>query len=62
MLSGKKILITGASGQVAYPIAAHLARGNEVWGGARLRLAITGPCGVSFADGLARLIKEHHSA
>lgn len=36
MLEGKKILLTGASGQVAYPIGAFLARHNEVWGAARL--------------------------
>lgn len=30
-LSGKKILITGATGQVAGPIAHTLARDNEVW-------------------------------
>jgi nucleoside-diphosphate-sugar epimerase len=35
MITGAKILVTGASGQVAFPIAAWLARQNEVWGGAR---------------------------
>lgn len=35
MLSGQKILITGASGFVAAPIAEALARHNEVWGLAR---------------------------
>lgn len=35
MLIDKKILVTGVSGQVAFPIAAYLARNNEVWGGAR---------------------------
>jgi len=30
-LSNQKILITGATGQVAAPIAHHLARNNEVW-------------------------------
>lgn len=37
MLTGEKILITGATGKVAYPIARALAQGNEVWGAARLR-------------------------
>lgn len=37
MLSGEKILITGATGKIAYPIARTLARQNEVWGVARLR-------------------------
>jgi nucleoside-diphosphate-sugar epimerase len=31
MISGKKILVTGATGQVARPIAEALARSNEVW-------------------------------
>ncbi|MFC0105623.1 NAD-dependent epimerase/dehydratase family protein [Kibdelosporangium aridum] len=31
MLTGKKILITGASGQTARPVAEALASGNEVW-------------------------------
>lgn len=35
MLSGKKILVTGATGQVAQPIALRLARNNEVWCPAR---------------------------
>jgi UDP-glucuronate 4-epimerase len=35
MLSGRKILVTGANGQAAAPIAAYLARENEVWGVAR---------------------------
>jgi len=34
-LSGEKILITGATGQVANPIAKELARDNEVWAVAR---------------------------
>ena len=37
MLSGEKILITGATGKIAFPIARALARKNEVWGAARLR-------------------------
>lgn len=36
VLKGKKILLTGATGQVAAPIGAYLARDNEVWGAARL--------------------------
>jgi nucleoside-diphosphate-sugar epimerase len=35
MIQGAKILVTGASGQVAFPIAASLARDNEVFGAAR---------------------------
>jgi nucleoside-diphosphate-sugar epimerase len=42
MLSGEKILVTGVTGVVAFPIAAKLAKDNEVWGLAR------------FADGRAR--------
>src|SRR4029078_9934745 len=34
-LSGEKILITGATGQVANPVAKALARDNEVWAAAR---------------------------
>lgn len=35
MLSGEKILMTGASGAVGLPIAAALAKNNEVWAIAR---------------------------
>lgn len=35
MLSGEKILITGPTGRIAHPIAAALAKDNEVWGVAR---------------------------
>ena len=35
MLTDKKILITGPAGQIAFPLAAHLAPRNEVWGIAR---------------------------
>ncbi|HZQ59296.1 MAG TPA: NAD(P)-dependent oxidoreductase [Acidimicrobiales bacterium] len=35
MLTGEKILITGPAGQIAQPMAASLARDNEVWGIAR---------------------------
>ena len=35
MLSGSKILITGPAGQIAFPLAAELAKNNEVWGIAR---------------------------
>jgi nucleoside-diphosphate-sugar epimerase len=35
MIKGKKILVTGATGQVARPIAESLAKHNEVWGAAR---------------------------
>ena len=35
VLEGQKILVTGASGRVAFPIARALAQGNEVWGVAR---------------------------
>ncbi|MBB2991880.1 nucleoside-diphosphate-sugar epimerase [Mycolicibacterium iranicum] len=37
MLQGEKILITGATGKIAYPIARALAPHNDVWGAARLR-------------------------
>lgn len=37
MLNGEKILITGVTGKIAFPIARELARSNEVWGLARLR-------------------------
>ena len=35
MLEGQKILITGATGRVAFPISRALAARNEVWGVAR---------------------------
>jgi len=38
VLDGEKILITGATGKIAFPIARRLAQGNEVWGAARLGL------------------------
>lgn len=34
-MRGARILVTGVSGQVAFPIAARLAQDNEVWGAAR---------------------------
>jgi len=34
-LDGQKILITGATGKIAFPIARALAKRNEVWGAAR---------------------------
>lgn len=37
MLNNQKILITGATGKIAFPIARALASDNEVWGAARLR-------------------------
>ncbi len=37
MLDGEKILITGATGKIAFPIARALAARNDVWGAARLR-------------------------
>ncbi|ABW10850.1 NAD-dependent epimerase/dehydratase [Parafrankia sp. EAN1pec] len=39
MLEGEKILITGATGKIAFPIARALAKRNDVWGAARLRKA-----------------------
>lgn len=39
MLSKQKILITGATGKIAFPIARELAKASEVWGAARLRSA-----------------------
>ena len=35
MLQDEKILITGAAGQIGFPLAGYLAAGNEVWGAAR---------------------------
>jgi UDP-glucuronate 4-epimerase len=35
MLKNEKILITGATGKIAFPIARELAKHNEVWGAAR---------------------------
>jgi nucleoside-diphosphate-sugar epimerase len=35
MLTDRKILVTGAAGQIGFPLAAALARDNEVWGAAR---------------------------
>jgi UDP-glucuronate 4-epimerase len=37
MFQGEKVLITGASGKIGFPIARALAKDNEVWGLARLR-------------------------
>jgi UDP-glucuronate 4-epimerase len=37
MLDSEKILVTGATGKIAFPIARALAERNEVWGAARLR-------------------------
>lgn len=37
MLTGEKILFTGATGKIAFPIARELAKNNEVWGAARLQ-------------------------
>ena len=36
VLQNEKILITGVTGKIAFPIARALARQNEVWGAARL--------------------------
>jgi UDP-glucuronate 4-epimerase len=37
MLSGEKILVTGVTGKIAFPIARKLAENNDVWGLARLQ-------------------------
>lgn len=37
MLQGKKILVTGVTGNVAAPIARYLAKNNQVWGAARFK-------------------------
>lgn len=37
MLDAEKILITGATGKIAFPLARALAKNNEVWGAARLK-------------------------
>ena len=34
-LSGKRVLVTGASGLVAFPVAVELAKNNEVYAVAR---------------------------
>ena len=34
-LKGKKIVVTGVTGQIAFPMAEYLARDNEVYGVAR---------------------------
>jgi UDP-glucuronate 4-epimerase len=39
MLQGEKILITGATGKIAFPIARALAKHNEIWGAARFSKA-----------------------
>jgi len=39
MLSNQKILVTGATGRIAFPIARKLAENNEVWGAARFSKA-----------------------
>lgn len=46
MLTDAKILVTGPAGQIAFPLAAHLARTNEVWGFARF----TDPVGRARVD------------
>ena len=43
MLSGEKILITGPAGQIAFPLARHLVRENDVWGIARFSDAASRP-------------------
>ena len=40
-LRDEKILVTGPAGQIAYPLAARLAKDNEVWGIARFSDAST---------------------
>jgi nucleoside-diphosphate-sugar epimerase len=37
VLSGEKVLVTGAAGQIGLPLAVYLAARNEVWGLARFR-------------------------
>jgi len=60
VLKDEKVLITGASGRIGFPIARRLAQSNEVWGVARLRdpaqhqkLAAAGvrPMPLDIADG-----------
>jgi nucleoside-diphosphate-sugar epimerase len=36
-LSGEKVLVTGAAGQIGLPMSRRLAHDNEVWGAARFR-------------------------
>ncbi|MET0712220.1 MAG: NAD(P)-dependent oxidoreductase, partial [Jiangellaceae bacterium] len=35
VMSGRKILVTGAAGRIAFPLSLALAADNEVWGVAR---------------------------
>jgi UDP-glucuronate 4-epimerase len=37
VLDGQKVLITGATGKIAFPIARALSQRNEVWGAARMK-------------------------
>ncbi|MHB1923244.1 MAG: hypothetical protein ACYCSJ_00965 [Acidimicrobiales bacterium] len=39
VLKDKKILVTGLTGSVGYPVARRLAADNEVWGAARFSSA-----------------------
>jgi len=41
LLSGEKVLVTGAAGQIGFPLARYLERDNEVWGLARFGDAAT---------------------
>lgn len=59
MLDGQKILVTGATGKIAFPLARRLAAANEVWGVARfsdptgrhrLRAAGVHPLGLDVAN------------
>ena len=64
MLDGQKILITGATGKIAFPIARALAERNEVWGAARMKnpadrdkLAAAGITPVCARHGQPRLLR-----
>jgi nucleoside-diphosphate-sugar epimerase len=45
VISGEKILVTGASGSIGLPLALHLAKENEVWGVARFSSREQRPAG-----------------
>jgi UDP-glucuronate 4-epimerase len=58
MIKGKKVLITGATGQVARPIAESLVKHNEV-GHSGGRMAITGPNRVGWKQGILKSLRAN---
>lgn len=51
MIDGEKILVTGATGKIAFPIARSLAKRNEVW-------ELRGSASLATVTGLRRLVCE----